>query len=95
MRFRKPPADWPLYRGGLFPIGQSSVTTLTSFPFLSFYFIFFIFKVYLFLRERERARVRNPGRGRESGRERIPSRLHLVSAEPDSGLGLTNLDVET
>ena len=26
------------------------------------------------------------GRGRERRRERIPSRLHTVSAEPDAGL---------
>ena len=38
-------------------------------------------------RERERERERETarwGRGRERGRERIPSRLHTVSAEPDA-----------
>ena len=33
-----------------------------------------------FQRERER------GRSRERGKERIPSRLHAISAEPDVGL---------
>ena len=35
------------------------------------------------------------GRGRERGRERIPSRLHAVSAEPDAGLELTNCEIMT
>ena len=30
-------------------------------------------------------------RGRERRRERIPSRLHAVSTEPNAGLDLTNL----
>ena len=39
-------------------------------------------------RERERERASEPewGRGRENGRERILSRFHAVSAEPDIGL---------
>ena len=40
--------------------------------------------IYLF-RESEQ------GRGRErEGREKIPSRLHTVSTEPDAGLSLMN-----
>ena len=35
------------------------------------------------------------GRGRERGRERIPSRLHTVSAEPDVGLETTNCEIMT
>ena len=35
------------------------------------------------------------GRGRERGRERIPSWFHTVSAEPDSGLHLTNHEIMT
>ena len=35
------------------------------------------------------------GRGRERGRERIPSRLHTVSTEPDVGLDLTNHEIMT
>ena len=31
----------------------------------------------------------------ERGRERIPSRLHTVSAEPGTGLELTNCEVMT
>ena len=41
----------------------------------------------LILRERLRAYKR--GRGRESGKERIPSRLCTVSAEPVEGFELT------
>ena len=32
-------------------------------------------------------------RGREREGERIPSRLHAVSAEPDVGLELTNREI--
>ena len=31
------------------------------------------------------------GRDRERGKERIPNRLHVVSAEPNAGLKLTKL----
>ena len=34
-------------------------------------------------------------RDREKGRERIPSRLHTVSAESDVGLALTNCEIVT
>ena len=34
-------------------------------------------------------------RERERGRERIPSRLHTVSEEPDSALELTNRKIMT
>ena len=30
------------------------------------------------------------GRGRKRGREKFPSRLHAVSAQPEAGLILTN-----
>ena len=47
----------------------------------------------LFLRERERALA---GEGqRERKKERIPSRLHTVSAEPHAGLELTNHEIMT
>ena len=52
--------------------------------------------MYLFiLRERERENVcaQNQGRGRERGKERLPSRLCTVSAEPDAGLELTNHEI--
>ena len=43
--------------------------------------------------ELERARV---GEGQREGEgERIPSRLHTVSAEPDVGLDLTNQEIMT
>ena len=35
------------------------------------------------------------GRGRERGRERIPSRLRAVRAEPDVGLELKNREIMT
>ena len=38
------------------------------------------------MREREEEE-----RGRERGRDRIPSRLHIVSAEPNAGLRLMKL----
>ena len=34
-------------------------------------------------------------RERERGRERIPSRLHAISAEPDVALDLTDLKIMT
>ena len=41
-------------------------------------------------RERKRERERMSGRGqRERGREIIPSRLHVVSTEPNTGFDLT------
>ena len=39
--------------------------------------------------------MREQGRGRERGKERIPSRLHAVSAEPNTGLDLTNHEIMT
>ena len=33
------------------------------------------------------------GRGRETGKERIPSKFHTVNTEPDAGLTLTNLEI--
>ena len=51
------------------------------------------------MREREPAsmeRGRERGeRERERERERTPSRLHVVSAEPNMGLKLTNCEVMT
>ena len=52
------------------------------------------------LREREREREftclqAGRGRGREGERERIPSRLHAVSTEPDVGLKPLNREIMT
>ena len=48
--------------------------------------------MYLFiLRERESMCMQ--GRRRERGRERVSSRLHAVSAEPDAGLKLINCEI--
>ena len=38
---------------------------------------------------------RGAERERERKRERIPSRLHAVSAEPNTGLELTNWEIMT
>ena len=35
------------------------------------------------------------GRGKEREREKIPSRLHTVSTEPDLGLELMNYEIMT
>ena len=47
--------------------------------------------------ERERERAREQGssgrRGRERGREKVPSSLCAASAEPDTGLSLTNGEI--
>ena len=55
-------------------------------PFLSFFF----FKV-IHVCER----VSGGGAERERGRERIPSRLRTVNAEPDTGLDPTNQGIMT
>ena len=57
--------------------------------------LFFNF-IYLF-GDRESVCVHRRGRGREGEgeTERIPSRLHTVSAEPDAGLELTNYEIMT
>ena len=59
-----------------------------------FRFLLF-FKCLFILRERERERERKWARSRERGRERIPSRLWAVSAEPNMGLHLTNCEIMT
>ena len=49
-----------------------------------------------FEREREREQcMHKQEKGRESGRERIASRLCTVSTEPDIGLELTNDEIMT
>ena len=53
----------------------------------------FSFKFYVFLRETETAQV---GEGqRERGKERLPSRLHAASTEPNAGLELMNCEIMT
>ena len=54
--------------------------------------IFFFKLIYLFW---ERQRENKWGRGRESGRDRIPSRFCAVSMESDVGLKLTNHEILT
>ena len=44
---------------------------------------------------RERAQAGEGQREGERGKERIPSRLFAVSAEPDKGLDLTNWETTT
>ena len=66
------------------------IPTTSGFKCILFLFSSF----YLFiLREREQGRGRE--RERERGRERIPSRLHTLSAEPDVGLEVTNREIVT
>ena len=40
-------------------------------------------------------RARESRGGAERGRDRIPSKLHTVSEEPDAGLKLTNTKIMT
>ena len=47
-----------------------------------------------FERERERESM-SWGRGREKGRERIPSRLHTASVEPNTWLEPMNSEIMT
>ena len=47
------------------------------------------------MRQREREGEKAQGRGRERGREGIPSRLCVVGAEPDAGLELANREIVT
>ena len=56
--------------------------------------MYFYLFIYLFEREREHEHAWAE-RGKERGRERIPSRLHTVRAEPDVGLKLTNHEIIT
>ena len=46
-------------------------------------------------RESERGSMSEQGSGRERRRERIPSRLHTASTEPDTGLELPNCEIMT
>ena len=55
---------------------------------LSISFFFFFTKFIYFERERE-------SREGQRGRERIPSRLHTVSEEPDVGLEVMNREIMT
>ena len=47
----------------------------------------------LILREKEREQEQGRGREGVRERERIPSRLHTGSVEPDVGLELTNCEI--
>ena len=44
---------------------------------------------------RETERASGVGAERERGREKTPSRVHIVSAEPDVGLELMNREITT
>ena len=55
--------------------------------------LFIFFMLVYFEREREREHTSRGGAERETERERIPSRLHAVSTEPDTGLSLTNCEI--
>ena len=69
-------------------------SALSPFSYLTFYslvcLLFFFSSLFIYFeREREHARVGG------AERERIPSRPHTVSMEPDAGLKLTNREVMT
>ena len=49
----------------------------------------------MFLFEREREHAHEQGRGRQSGEQRIRSRLCTDSSEPDVGLKLMNHEIVT
>ena len=57
--------------------------------------LYFFFKFVYFERERDRQRERvgEEQREREREGERIPSRLHTVSTQPDVGLYLMNHEI--
>ena len=59
--------------------------------------LIYLFNVYLFWeRERERkSEHMSRGRAERERRERIPSRLHAVSVEPDVGLDFMNCEIMT
>ena len=77
------------------PAQPQPLATTTELCFCKFGF-FFLSLVYLFWRrESVRARTCQQGRGRERGRQRIPSRLQAVSAEPDTGPSPTNWEIMT
>ena len=73
------------HRALLFDFGNSAPSFVS--------FLFFLKFIYLFLREREREST--SGGGTERRRDRITSRLHTISAEPDVGLELTNSEIVT
>ena len=51
--------------------------------------------MFIFEKERERWEKGGAERERERGRERIPSKIHTVSAEPNLGLKPTNCEIMT
>ena len=63
---------------------SSQEAALWFWHWLFIYFIYFKLCIYF-----ERERQCEWGRGRERGKERIPSRLLTVSTEPDEGFDLT------
>ena len=62
----------------------------------SAWWCFFFLSLFIYWeRERERERESASRRGAERRRDRIPSRLHTVSTEPNVGLELTNCEIMT
>ena len=55
-------------------------------------FFFFFLSLFLYF---ERESAHDEGKGRETGTQRIPSRHHTVSPEPDTGLELMNYEFVT
>ena len=61
-------------------------------PSNSLYTSFFFLSLFIYF---ERPCEHQLGRGREMGRERIPSKRHVVNMKPDVGLELTNREIMT
>ena len=59
------------------------------------HFSFLFFSVYLFLRQREGETETETEAERERKRNEIPSRLCIVSTQPDVGLELMNGEIMT
>ena len=72
-------------------MGRDMSSLVCLFVFFSFVLIMFILRE----RERERASASGGGVETETGRQRIPSRLHIVSTEPHAVLELTNCEIMT
>ena len=56
---------------------------------------FFLMFMYLYLRDREPVSQHEQGRGRERGRQRIPSRFRTDSTEPYKGPEIANHEIVT
>ena len=80
------------------PMNRQGFSFLHIFTNTSYLLSLNFFYVYLFIlreRERERASEHASGGGVEREGERISSRLHAISAEPDAGVKFMNSEIMT